>query len=575
MKSVDAGHTETQLNLPDPLDGVGLWGIGTFALPAPLLSAASAFSFAVVWAVLQLQPAKRALFVLPFPWGFAIGAVAAGLAGWIAVSCRRRPGRRWPRIWSLMLAGASTVFALLAAIFPAEPWSLTLVVAALAAAFTLAPRLVKLRPDSPMLQRIAPLTLLLVLLIVLLTAWKVRDAVADQTAERVDRHIAQLRLWTTEIGQVTGFDWKRMEDSPGAAAKMADRLKDLHFAGELEDAELWRSAASLGKDDELAQAAQGLMDAVVAGFAPERVPRVSSLKEPALRWDYQDKRWENYSEFPRLSEITGTYHQELGRLFGELALQSPPTGGSAKPVDLQQYHAARQRLLQSDLNRLAGSWADNWAVFKVPGHGELIGRDEAPLDEVLKAPFTDGRVETFAAADLWQLSELPLSRVRALGPHAPGCLTQEYEEGEYEYFRLDCYSYAPRKAGTGAELRIEMRLVYRSESLQPLDESSWPTEIYFHFLIPEGEGSDSFRERVMKDLARVAQKSPQWIIRSTDRGGSVAGGFRLQVGDSSLRVIRPSFVTLEGPTPAPRALRVRVERTSATLKQTAGDLYGR
>jgi hypothetical protein len=567
------------MNLPDPLDGIGLWGIGTFALPAPLLSAASAVSFVVVWAVLQLQPAKRALFVLPFPWGFAIGAVAAGLAWWIAVSCRHRPGRPWPRIWVLILAGASTVFALLAAVFPGEPWSLTLVVAAFAAALALAPRLVKLRPDNPMLQRIAPLTLVLVLLLILLTAWKVRDAVADQTAERVEQHIAQLRLWTTEIEEITGFDWKRMEDSPEAAAKMADRLKDLHFAGELEDAELWRSAANIGngKDAELAQAAQGLMDAVVAGFAPERVPRVSSLKEPALRWDYQDKRWENYSEFLRLSEITGTYHQELGRLFAELALQSPPTGGSSKPVDLQQHHAAQRRLLQSDLDRLAHSWADNWAVFEVPGHGELIGRDEAPLDEVLKTPFTFGSEGTYAAADLWQLSELPLSRVRALGRQAPGCLTQEYEEGEYEYFRLDCYSYAPRKEGTGAELRIEMRLVYRSESLQPIDESGWPTEIYFHFLIPDGEGSDNFREMVMKDLARVAQKSPQWIIRSTDRGGSVAGGFRLQVGDDSLRVVRPSFVTLEGPTPAPRALRVRVERTSApaTLKKTVGDRYGR
>jgi hypothetical protein len=569
MKSFDAGHTETQTDLPDPLDGIGLWGLGTLALPAPLLSFASAVAFAVVWAILQLEPAKRELFVLPFPWGFAVGAVAAGIAWGVVVRCRSRPGRPWPRIWALALAGANSGFALLAAVFHGEPWPLTLVFAGLAAALTLAPRLLKFRPHSAMLQRIAPLTLALVLVLILPSACEVRDAVAHQTEHRVDRHIRQFRLWTTEVQQITGFDWRRMEDSPEAAAKVADRLKALRFAGELADAELWRSAATLGKEEELAVAARGLMDAVVAGLAPERVPRVSFLREPALRWDHQEKRWEEYSAFPRLSEITGTYHQELGRLFAELALEDAAAAGP-KQVDLRQHHAAQRSVLQSHLNVMAGTWANNWAVFKVPGHGELIGREEAPLDEVLKAPFANGSAGTFAAADLWRLTELPLYRVRTLGQDAPGCLPQEYEEGEFEYFRLDCFSYAPRKEGAAAELRIEMRIVYRSESLQSLQESSRPVEIYFHFLIPEGEGSDNFREKVMTDLARVARESSQGVVRSTDRGGSVAGGFRLQVGESYLRVPRPTVVSLEGPNPEPRALRVRVERSTAPAGQALG-----
>src|SRR6185295_3894910 len=121
---------------------------------------------------------------------------------------------------------------------------------------------------------------------------------------------------------------------------------------------------------------------------------------------------------------------------------------------------------------------------------ELIGREKAPLDELLRTPFARSGEEKFAPADLWQLTSLPLyttkrlaqgspgcgGRQRTQGPpsqpqvrQAPGCRCQNFGEREYKYFRLDCYSYAPQKEGTGAELRIEMRLVYQSAPRMQLD----------------------------------------------------------------------------------------------------------
>jgi len=368
-----AGHVESQTALPEPLASTGFWNVGSFALPATLLSFSSALVFALVFAFLQSGDASQKLFVLPLPGTALIAAVAAAL-GWIIVrNCRNRPGRLWPRVWALLLTCSSAAIMLLGLVFHDRSWVLALAVAALSAAVALAPRLIKLRPNNAMVQRIAPLTLL-VLLVIVPSSCGVRRMIARKTEERVDRRIQQIRLWTMQVQEATSFDWSKMEDSPAAAAKAVESLKHLHFDG-IDDAELWRSAALLGKDAVLVQAMQSLTGAVVAGLAPERVPKVSDLREAAIRWDDEEKRWQSYTKFPQLSEFTGGYHQELGRLFGELASRDE-SGASASLVDYRQHYAAQRGVLQAQLKELASTWADNWAVFRVPQHGELIGREK-------------------------------------------------------------------------------------------------------------------------------------------------------------------------------------------------------
>ena len=126
-----------------------------------------------------------------------------------------------------------------------------------------------------------------------------------------------------------------------------------------------------------------------------------------------------------------------------------------------------------------------------------------------------------------------------------------------EYFRLDCYSYAPRSEGTGADLRVEMRLVYHSEPHGWLQSGATPSEVFFHFLVPAGSDDDKFREEVMTALAATTREGNA-EVRSIDRGGSAAGGFDIETPGNSLRVLRPAIVKLTGLNPEPKALQVRV-----------------
>ena len=374
----------------------------------------------------------RSLFVLPLPRGALIAALAAGLAWWIASRGRRRPGRIWPRLWALFLAGLNSLTTAVALLLPGRSWPLALAVAGLAAALTLAPRLVPLRPDSAMLQRVTPLSVLGVLLLILPLSCAAGNGIVGKRRHDVERKIDQLQLWTAEVQQVAGYDWSGMEDDPEGARKMVDRLERLSFAGEVGDPALWESAVTLGLDEELAARARELMDAVVAAFEPERVPRISTLREPAVRWDPEAKQWEAYSAFPRLSGITGAYHAQMGRLAAELD-PGEVRAGSAGLVNLDLHYQTKEKELQAHLRQIAGTWTDNWAVFEVPRHKELIGRTEVSLADVLRAPFAasaDGRQEQLVAGDLWRLIALPLAEVRRLTGHAPGCRPVEYEELE-------------------------------------------------------------------------------------------------------------------------------------------------
>ena len=577
MKSYDAGHVETQSLLPEPLAGGGLWNVGTFALPSTMLSVASAAVFGAVFGFFRLGGAEQQLFVLPFPYTSLIGTAAAILAWCIALRCRHRPGRIWPRIWALALASLSSAIAVLGILIPDRSWVLALAVAALAAAATLAPRLAKLRPDSAWVQHVAPLSLLMILLVILPSSCAVRHIIAKETERRVDHQIQQFRLWTTEVSEITSFDWKRFEDSPDAAATEIEKLAKLSFKSAGNDAEIWRSAAILGKDGDLASAMQALTEQVVAGFDTARAPRVSDLKEPALHWDDQEKRWKAYAQFPKLSGIAGSYHQELGRLFADL--QDVPSEG-VKQVEYRQHYTVQRQLLQRELNEIANGWADNWVAFRVPHHEELIGRTQAPLYELLHSSFIGNQEASYAPGDLWQLTSLPLYRLKKLVEGAPGCggervdghgethaeargcHCQSFDEHLHEYFRLDCYSYMPRKEGTGAELRVEMRIVYESLSMKRLGGQSFPSEIYFHFLIPEGMGNGEFSDSVMKDLAAAARRSSPYVnVRPSGRSGSSAGGFRIETNDAVVRVFRPVVVSLKGLSPEPQALMVRAVRS--------------
>jgi hypothetical protein len=573
MNSVNGAHRESRAVWPEPLAGAGVWNIGALALPAVMLSICSAAVFVIVL-LFSILGERQELFVLPFPGTPLTAAVGAVVAWGIAIRCRHRPGRLVPRVWALVLACLNSGITLLSLFSGDRSWVLALAVAGLAAAATLVPRLVTLRPDSAMVQWIAPFSVALILVLILPASCAARRAITNQTEDRVEQRIRQFRVWRQQVREVTTFDWRHMEESSTAASNAVAALKPLSFENRVDDEEIWRAAVVLNRDEELATVMRELSGEVVAGLDPERAPRMSDVREAAVRWDAEEGRWRSYPHFTTLSDVTGTYYQELGRLFAELESRDD-SAAIASLIEYREHYAAQRAVLQASLNATAGTWADNWSAYRVPHHDALIGRTRAPLHEVLRASFVQSGDESLAPSQLVELTALPLDRLKAMvqgSPgceggdsalrRAPGCQCQNYDEEAREYFRLDCYSYIPRARAAGADLRIEMRLVYRGR-WRRLEKNALPAEIYFHFLIPEGADPDVFPGEVMTDFASAVRGFlSEGRVRSTDRGGSVAGGFVIEQGRSAVQVLRPRIVVLNGLDPEPKALLVRVVRTA-------------
>jgi len=195
-------------------------------------------------------------------------------------------------------------------------------------------------------------------------------------------------------------------------------------------------------------------------------------------------------------------------------------------------------------------------VFQMPDYPRWVDRDRLPLVDLLGKSLVKDAETRLPPADLRQWIHLQLAPIRRLAAHAPGCETATYREGDYEYFRLDCYAYAPRSEGAGAELRVEMRVVYQSERWTPLGGEEKPAEIYFLFPVPEATSSQEFAEEVMTELAAAVRDFWDGSFSTTDRSGSVTAGFRLVKNDEQILVYRPRPMDLHDER---RAIEVQAE----------------
>jgi len=544
-------HQESQGSWPDPLDEVGILDkIGTRALPASSLSAASACAFVITFLFLQLGKV-HSLFMLSRATGLGLGITSAALAWTIVVQCSRRPGCFWPRSWALLLAVLTIAFVPLLFAFPTETWISALIMAGVAAVLVLLFRLIKLRPDNGLVSRIAPLTLVVVLPLVLLAAGWMRHAMVASKTLRVDQMIDQLSRWDADVNRVTSRDWSAADWDN--ASRAVDQLNQIQLDGHL-DLSLWREASALGKDGDLATAAGKLLDTTVAGLTKDRVPRVSRLSVPAAYYDVQSKpkRWKKSAVFPKASETVGQYFQEMGRIFSELDVQDsfPESGGL---TELKKRYLEKRARLTEELRSQMGSWTDHWAVLRVPECDHLVGQCDMPLGRFLRTP---SPIRREPAADLQGLLSISYETARNLGKLS-GCRRllpyQEPKEGTlHEFYRIDCYSYSPRPKDLGADLRVEMRLVYDSPVAVGFKSSDMPEEVYFLFPLPEGMDEDEFKKQIMSDFAETISEATGLETDAGNRGNSQVNGFKLRGV-----AVRPRFVPwLEGR----KGLEVRAQR---------------
>jgi len=365
--------------------------------------------------------------------------------------------------------------------------------------------------------------------LVFLGARVIGHQIIESKRERIDLLIQRLSSWTSEVKEVTHYDWTKMDVHAEDAEQKVQRLESLAFVGQINDADLWREAVILDKDAKLSQGFQELMDAVREGLDPKRVPRVSSFEEPEVRPASDGESWEKSASFPGLSATVGRYYREIGRLLGELEVTDLRVV-SQSHTDLKRHYRERRESLNNELTIMSRNWSDGWAASRVPFRPPS-GKSPLPLAEVLGKPLF-ARKKGPLVGNLWDMTSVSLSRVR----QAPSCRAlPAYTVGARHSFRLDCYYYSAQAQGMGAELQLVVGLVYQSPD-QNLTSSDLPTEVDFLFPRPSAVGGSNFRREVMTVLAANASRKFSERVDGTGDGNSTADGFLIQKGQESMRV---------------------------------------
>lgn len=529
-----ATHRESATDLPSSPTATDGWQrFALLALPATTLSVLSISALGVTPLLLFANDDLRVLFRLPAAALWA--ALGAALAWAIVIGCRHRPGRSFPRYWALLLATVNGGLFLLSVLVhlvvlpaPLGPWLDGFVVAGLASAVVLSLRLLRLRPDQPLLAWVGALGLFVALALVLLPTLALgRSALASQTAA-TDEHIARLRDAAERMRRVASFDWEVLAADPQAVERQVEELRQLSLAERLPGPEHYRLAKALGREAEMDAAAAELatsFDGLLAG------PQLASVVEPPVRWDRGHEEWRANPDFPRLSELVGDYHLQVGRLFRQL---STSDGGNAWQTALAHTEAEATEWRRA----AAESWSRDWL------HHRFEGVDSAPAPEIstlLLKPLTQGSEPELTPADFAALLSLPADRLEELARRAPACYARAYREDGWVYRRLDCYAFRAAADTPGAELWFELRLVWRSTDGRFAGAERRMKEVYLIFPVPDGESSESYPEKVMQETFQAVARIQGMTITTMDRSGSPLAGFELTGRGNGVEV-RPPVV---------------------------------
>jgi len=565
------GGRASRNKLPDPLQS----SLGTWAPPAVSLSATSAGVGLLVLGFLQRNADLRGLFniaIVDNPShnrAIAIGLAlfAAALAWRIALRCRLRPGPLWPRLWALSLALAATAVAALQCLGPPPAW-MSLADAADAACFAavlaLWPRLLRLPPDSPWVQRVAPASLVLVLLAVLPTLYFMGGDVIAVWRHGLDGAVSALRGQTADFARCADaprgcseteyraalerlagvVDNPSFRDIPArfhdqaamasrqaalaeAQAALLDRLavelprrltRQLAATAEgrpgagspadtLADFKaLWAVALPLGKQAPLGQAYGELLDALIASAPP-------LLREAPVVYtsSANDGPWDNNLAFDTASRQVAGYYGQLKSWLAELGAVAPPL----QAVYWQKYHGDWERRLQA----METSWAEHWLLPYLADPPAETGQalPWLPLSKVLRMPV----IGDLAAGQVGGLLELSRSALEKQvdAQHAANC---EKKQRDDKTLSLHCRSYVATALDKTA-LRVELRLIYELKK-----NPGKPDRLFFFLPVPPSSNLESFAFELENALPE-SRPALQQLLKAVNLQKSIQAAGRLDI----------------------------------------------
>ena len=192
-----------------------------------------------------------------------------------------------------------------------RPWLHISMVACTAGVLALLPRLLPMLPSSRWIQRIAPLTLAAVLFFFLPLSSFIGLRITAQQERGIRLAIEELHRVREVVAEASEYTWSRTPNEFAAASRIVNSLGALQPGEIVTEEEIWRMATVLGLQADLGRAASELIEAVGAATDPGSIPRLSTMDQPALWYDVENRTWQEDPGFLDTSRLCGTYYAEM------------------------------------------------------------------------------------------------------------------------------------------------------------------------------------------------------------------------------------------------------------------------
>jgi len=513
------GSYQSGNDLPDLLKALPRWHPGGLAPPAETISVASFIVAAVAGSALFRNEVVKAFFRVDFnPLFLTIPATVLTIA--IVWMGSKRPGHWAPRFWAFAMA----LFSLAMFVWcfwetvhsrRGSPLLHSLSALSLATAVALSPRLFRVPPYSSWIQRAAPVSLVLVLLIFLPLALLAQSKVIEQQEQRLDQKTGEVKKVSAQIQNFTRPDDPKSVYNPKHLGPSRG-LPDVALLKVLPDEADWHALALLKRQNGMVDAVSGLIETITAGITAEDAPKM------ALSRFYNDKidethdtKWRENYQFARTSAYVGTYYRELARLLAEAekGLENSPVANV--------YQQERQ-VLQERLDQHSHQFGERWISNLIQGE-----KSSASLDWVTETYVGDPANRLI---DLNRWKGMRWSEARSLlGQH--GCakdavrlsrsekvlVPDESEPSGFRedivtrfYNRVECYAYRPSTTSNSLEMLAELHLIYKEGS------GNAPYKVSLIFDVPPNFGR--FQEQLMQTLADAARE--KYSVRAENLQGA-------------------------------------------------------